>query len=732
MDRQSWTIACLAYCLGLFSTGIFGTPNPHPSWQQWTVVAIGVGLSTLLAATFIPRIWARGPRRKTWLVVGSIALLAAVYFQLRIPRPDRHDISQLLKAGNPSGQMVAVSGKLLSPGKSTGRGRLQFWLKSERVKAENSDGTKEVSGKLYLTLPWKQGRYLVPGQKIKVTGLLYEPRPASNPGAFNFKNYLARQGTFAGLKGHRVVFFGAKPPWSLYQLRKQILDAQVQGLGYPKGLLISSIVLGQKSVNLPEQLQESFRKAGLAHVLAASGFQISLILGTTIKLTRNFSKRSQFAFALSILVFYVGMTGFQPSVMRAGVMGVGGLVALLTNRKVIPLGSLLLSATILLLIHPIWIWDLGFQLSFLATFGLIVTLPSLGRKLDWLPTGIAYLIAIPLAASIWTIPLSIYVFNTISVYSIPANIIASPLVIAVSLVGTVSAAAALIFPPLGSLTAWIITYPTHLLVETVSLFNRLPISSLTVGKISLGILVSIYALMIFIWLNKEWQRRWWMVGLFMVALVVLPIACQRLNLVQVTVLATRQSPILVIQERGKITLIGSSTSETTHYTILPFLARQGIAELDCVFALDSNSKGWTQLRRTLPIKQFLSVSDRSSTHCQAVESMDADPPVLQLTVQQQQWIVLGKEASPADLPLQRFNSTPEALVWPGKRLQQAWLEEISPHVAIAVSSSVDSTTRQQLEQRQIPLYWTGRDGAIQWTPQQGFRKALEGIEPDLS
>ena len=93
MNLNSWTILCLAYVIGLLSTYIFGFPNPNPSWQQWTIVVAGLGLFSLIAAIFVPKFWRLGPTWKLWLAAGIIAILAVVYFQIRVPQPAINDIS---------------------------------------------------------------------------------------------------------------------------------------------------------------------------------------------------------------------------------------------------------------------------------------------------------------------------------------------------------------------------------------------------------------------------------------------------------------------------------------------------------------------------------------------------------------------------------------------------------------------------------------------------------------
>lgn len=730
MNRNSWTVLCLAYAIALLSTRIFGITNPNPSLQAWITVVTGLGFLSVLAAIFIPRFWRRGPKWQLWLIAGLVAILAVVYFQIRIPQPGSNDISNILNQGNNKSQFVTVTGKILTQTRLTSSDRLQFWFEAQQL--QTRENNRQVTGKLYVTIPPEQKTDLYPNQKVEIRGILYQPSSPSNPGSFDFKAYLASQNAFAGLKGFQIEPMEAEAPtWGLWQLRQRIVKAQVRGMGNHEGLLLSSMVLGQKAVDLPGDIRDSFIKAGLAHVLAASGFQVSLLLGVVIRLSGRLSARSQFILGLSTIALYLGLTGLQASVARAGVMGVGALVALVAERKVRQLGSLLVAGTLLLLFYPLWIWDLGFQLSFLATFGLIVTMPPLEKRLDWLPPTIATLVSLPLAASVWTFPLLLHTFSIVATYSIPANIIAAPLVSAISLGGMVSAGAALIYPPIGSAIAWLLYYPTHWLVQLVQFFTTLPGSSLAVGRLSLGWMLLIYLLMGLVWLHSWWQRRWWVVSLVIIILIVIPIRYSQLNLLQVTIFATKQAPVLVVQDRGKVVLINSGDRNTAKYTIVPFLNRQGINRLDYTIAFASSSNrvdGWSEIEKTLKIKHQFSSSARTiSFDSTTIQLIDTTPSILQLQIQGQTWFLLDKGNSEV-INTTVLSKTGKVLLWSGKSLNEEWLEKIQPQIAIAISPTVSKPTQQQLQQRQIQLYWTGRDGAIQWNRDRGFQTALETTE----
>ncbi len=753
MNRNNWTIICLAYVIGLLSTYIFGFPNPNPSWQQWTFVLTGLGFFSAIAALFIPKLWRIGPGWKLWLSAGIIAILAVIYFQFRVPEPSNTDISQLLVKNNVKSLLVQIDGKVLNEPRLTRSGKIRLWLKPiavDRVKSKKINNfNKQVTGKLYVTLPLLEDKQFYPGTKLSLEGILYLPKQAVNPGGFDFKTYLNSQGSFAGLTAKKVNIIDSsqKVPWGLWKVRKRIIKSQGRWLESPTGKLISSIVLGRRAVDLPYDIRDLFIKAGLAHILAASGFHVSLLLGTVLIITNRFTPKAQFLIGITVLFVYVGLTGIQPSVMRASLMGVAVLIGNLSERKVTPLGSLLLAGTLLLIFNPLWIWDLGFNLSFLATLGLIVTMPVLQKKLDWLPPTLASIIAIPIAASLWTLPLTSYVFNTVALYSIPINIIADPLILFISLGGMISALIGLVIPIAGSAIAWLLYYPTQFLIEIIQFFNGLPGSSLIVGKINLGILIIIYGLIILVWLNKFWQKRSHLAILFALILIVIPIFYERSQLVQITILAAKQAQIIVVQNQGKVILINSGDRNTVRYVILPFLLEQGIDRIDCGIALDSDSdldlnNGWSEITKNIAIASFLINSNWSETFENnpnlipnqlvlnktlsigntKIELLGKERSLLELEILNRKWLIMEGNQK---IELKKIAKKPEFLLWSSRSISEKLLLTIAPETAIASSSWVTKKTQEQIEKKQIKLYWTGRDGAIQWRPDLGLTTTLK-------
>ena len=501
---RSWgtSLAIGAYLLGLLSTGVSEARllgGVAVSGLVLCLICIGVG-------AIAPRYWRMGPTAKQWWMAGMIALVAASYCVWRSPQPAANDISHFVSL-----EEQRVLGRVLQRPQTARYGKAKFFLEVQSVSNENTNGIwipNTASGKLYVTAALEPSKRLYPGEMVELKGKV-EATEQDAEDKSGFGGYLARKGCFAKFKTYWIEFLPEQTPprWALWQLRQRIVSAQDKWLGEPSGNLLSAMTLGRRAVDLPADVKDSFIKAGLAHTLAASGFHVSLVLGLVLGALKSLQPRTRAVAGFLSLALYVGLTGLQPSVIRASVMGIGALVGLALQRKVDPRRGLFVAITLILLCNPQWIWDVGFQLSAIATLGLIVMVPWLLKKMDFMPSGISALLAIPIAAYIWTFPLQLHYFDTVPVYSILLNAIATPLVVIISLGGFVSGAAAMVWPVLGSAIAANLYYPIHLLIWIVNRFNQLPGSSVEVEGIGPWTVVALYALYAAIYLFFQQRQQ---------------------------------------------------------------------------------------------------------------------------------------------------------------------------------------------------------------------------------
>ncbi|QUS61401.1 ComEC/Rec2 family competence protein [Synechocystis sp. PCC 7338] len=701
-------LICLSFMLGLLGAGL---ELDLFNLRKGAVLAVLWLLATAIAIVFLPLVWRRGPTRWQWLLAGMIALLASYYALWRTPQPSPQDISRLLDPPAKSFQTITAIGTLTAGGRENAPGQQQFWLQVEQWQRPPEKEFRSRSGTLYLTLPmgekaWQQC------QQIRVTGLLYRPSSPQNPGAFNFAQYLARQGIFAGLKGETATLVGEKF-CGLNPIRQRIVNAQTawlpaQGQGKWPGLLISSIVLGAKAVNLPTELRNLFQAVGLSHFLAASGYQVSLLVGTVLLLSRKAGVSSKLAIAVGLitLAFYLGLTGLEPSVIRASVLWVGVMAALASGQKLNTVGALLLIATGMLLVNPVWSQALGFQLSFLATLGIVVMVPPLQQRLDFLPGKIAGVIAVPLAASIWTTPILLQQFGYVIPAALPLNILITPLLALLSLGGMTSALGALVFPPLGSATAWLLAFPARWLMAIAAQFQQLP--TVAVGEVGMGQVVIMYGAFCLIWAFSWWRRRWGAVAIFLLAIIIFPLIFTLQTRVELTVFANNAFPVIVAQAPGEVTTITRAEDQSKTRLLTPFLAQKGINQIDCELNITPAMVG-----KPLP------------PSCAHLSWVEVKPAILQLNFGQQRWWIFLQIPQENQIPPQLpVDQRPHTAIWVGRFFPYSWLDSLRPPTAIAIASYVSKDLRQTVAKYRGQLWVTGQ-GAIQWNPRQGFNSAVD-------
>jgi competence protein ComEC len=357
---------------------------------------------------------------------------------------------------------------------------------------------------------------------------------------------------------------------------------------------------------------------------------------------------------------------------------------------------------------------------------------------------------VPLAASIWTLPIQLYAFKVFPLYSLPANILTSPLISIVSIGGTIGALVGSIIPIAGSAISWILYLPTQLLIGIVELFNYLPGTSFAVGQISPVQLFALYGIILGVWALPKWQKKWHIPAVLGILLVIIPLAAWKTTELQITALASNERQILVIQDRGQTILVNTGNESITRFIVMPFLQQQAINKIERAIDFHRDLpalNSWQTLTQTIPIHNFYSIGGESNNtgtikfeplsigKAQKFDRVEitivkTSPAIFQIEIpeSQQKWLIIGgdtaERAQPA-IDLEQLTPV-QTLYWHGGKLTDRSIAKIHPTVAIAATASPDPETVKLLEQRNIRVYYTGRDGAIQWTPDGAFKPYLEG------
>src|ERR1700677_2655829 len=321
------------------------------------------------------------------------------------------------------------------------------------------------------------------GETLELEGKIQRPSSALNPGQFDYVQYLKTKGVaYAAYlsPGHWRIAVDEKRGFFLWRwasnLKRWAEDRIYRFLSYPENALLSGILLGDRT-SLSDEVVESFFVTGAIHILAVSGMITGFVAGLFFTLFRvlQLNRKWSAALAIGMILFFILMTGAHPPVCRAGLFSILALLAVLFERRVHGGVLLISTAFILVMANPFVMEDLSFQISFLATAGLMVMSPWTMDKLSFLPRPLAWLVTASAAAQLAVWCLIIYDFNQFSIYSILSNVLIVPLALFVTAGGLALLAGSVIHPILGTLLGAGCLWPLKLLVYLTSVMEHWPL-----------------------------------------------------------------------------------------------------------------------------------------------------------------------------------------------------------------------------------------------------------------
>lgn len=348
----------------------------------------------------------------------------------------------------------------------------------------NAPKATSIAGDLYVRASATPKREA--GDLLEISGKLEEPKEITGDG-FPYRDWLARQGIFASLSYPTSKLLATGQDFVGLQWLRAIKNSAQENLikfvPDEEGGLLVGMLLGDRTGISPE-LSKAFRDTGTSHIVAISGSNITIAIAlVTLVLGRFFKKKPTYFIALVVIVFYVVLVGASPSVVRAGLMGAFAIGGLLSGRERDGLIGLEASALIMTLYQPRVLWDIGFELSFLATLGLIlIARPLQEWKIvkDW-PPLLKEGLLITIAAEIMVLPLAAFYFHQVSFVSLAANLMAVPALEAIMATGLVAVAAGWLFgwwlPLLGFGFGYIAWIFLAYLIAAVEFFASLPFAS---------------------------------------------------------------------------------------------------------------------------------------------------------------------------------------------------------------------------------------------------------------
>jgi len=291
------------------------------------------------------------------------------------------------------------------------------------------------------------------------------------------------------------------PTRFLLNTRGQIEQVFNSLLPEPQSSLLSGILLGAKG-QMPQNFLNNLRKTGTMHVIVASGYNITVIAGFLISFfTGAFGRRKAILFALVGIIAYTLMAGGQPAIVRAAIMGSLTYLAQLLGREKDVVITLGLAGGIMLLISPLMLFDIGFQLSFLATAGILFVSPLFKGRLFKLPI-LGEELKVTLSAQLGVLPIILTNFGQVSFISPLINALVLPIIPTIMSLGVLVAIFGFICQPIAQIFSWFVFLPLIYFVQVINWFGNLQFGLLTVGKISFYWVLGYYGL-IALWILKN-------------------------------------------------------------------------------------------------------------------------------------------------------------------------------------------------------------------------------------
>lgn len=408
----------------------------------------------------------------------SILFLGSAYYQFRQPNIDAFHIAFY----NDRNYELLITGYLIEPPDYRDK-YTNLKIKVETV--DTGDGDFVVDGLILVrVLPNEEYQY---GERIRLRGLLQTPPENED---FSYRDYLAGQGIHSSmskvevtrLPDNRGNFFLTQ----IYNFKNKLIQNTYRLFQDPEASLFAGILFGVDT-GLPKKLQEAFKNTGTAHIIAISGFNIAIIAGVLFSVLKYFfNERVSAIFAVIGIFFYAFLVGGDSAVMRAALMGSISLLARQVGRQNAGINALAVVALIMALFNPLVLWDVGFQLSFFATLGIILYAEPFSNFTANIISSfskgdtstftkiINENIVLTLAAQLTTIPIMAYHFQRISLISFIANPFILPVQPLVMIIGGLSVFISLIIYPIGQLIAWFAWAFAAYTIRVVEFFDKIP------------------------------------------------------------------------------------------------------------------------------------------------------------------------------------------------------------------------------------------------------------------
>ena len=460
---------CLAFIGGVFGQSLLNLPQ-----LVWLGILI---LGIMLAAIF----WAlQGGRQKIAIIGFCFMVLAGGAWRFSQATGQENSIKQFNEQGR-----IVLKG-IVSEEPDVRSSNIRYIVEAKNYQL---GGRQFKASGLLMIVAGKYPQYRY-GDQIEITGKLQTPQSIDD---FDYQKYLAKDEIYSIvyypeiklLDVHQGSWFMEK----LLLLKNGFENSLGKILSEPQAAFLAGLLLGEKR-GLPQELMDDFSRTGTTHIIALSGYNITIIAVALMSLFNFFMLRRSISFwvAVAIIVLFVIMTGASASAVRAAIMGILVLIAQHSGRLYSIRNALIFAGAIMVFINPkVLTFDLGFQLSFGATLGLVYLSPILKRWMtrdetlttsNKLISTLKQILVTTLSAQIAVLPLLVINFGQLSLIAPLANLAILPFIPLTMFWGFVATLAGVLWLEIGKILGWLAWLFLSYEIKIIQLLAKVPLAAL--------------------------------------------------------------------------------------------------------------------------------------------------------------------------------------------------------------------------------------------------------------
>jgi competence protein ComEC len=353
------------------------------------------------------------------------------------------------------------------------------------------------------------------GDKISISGNLKTPENFENENGiiFNYQKYLLKDGIAHTVFYPKIEILEKESrkdfKFYIFNFKNYFTSQSKRIFTSETSALVLGVLLGVKD-SIDPDLEDNFRRTGLIHILVLSGFNLTIIAYFVFKLLGSLHRNIRFTVSLVFIFLFVILVGAGATIVRAGIMISIFIFSKLFRRNSNPFNALVLAGSFMIFFNPmILLHDPSFQLSFVATLGLVSFFSILEKPLFFIPKWLSLreIVVSNIAVQITIIPLLIFLMGEFSIISLIPNILILPLIPIFMLISFISIILSLISQPLSLIPIFVTEKLSDFMVWIVNSFGNLSFSILKVGAISPQLLISILFFYLFIILILDLRQK---------------------------------------------------------------------------------------------------------------------------------------------------------------------------------------------------------------------------------